>query len=192
MSFKERLDLKNRKYLLGWAGIVAAIAITGSAMLVASATGLAKTPSTSTLEAEEPGGEASANNADSSDTVDAGASSATVDVTLAEWSIKPSVASAKAGAVTFNIQNTGPAMSHEFIILKTDKAPEALPTLRDKSLDEEGSGTSPGESKVLGIGKKQTITVNMTPGKYLFVDNIVERNLVHWEKKAFAAFTVQP
>lgn len=187
--------MKNRKRLLGWAGIVVAIAITGSAMGIASATGLAKTPSTSTLEAEEPGGNAPADSSDtagSTDTADTAASSATVDVTLSEWSIKPSVTSAKAGAITFNIQNTGPAMSHEFIILKTDKAPESLPTLRDKSLDEEGSGTSPGEGKILGVGKTQTITVNMTPGKYVFVDNIVERNLVHWEKKAYATFTVQP
>jgi len=182
--------LKNRKHLFGWAGIVAAIAITGSAMGIASATGLAKTPSTSTLEAEEPGGNASA---DSSDTASAGPSSGTVDVTLNEWSIKPSATSAKAGAITFNIENTGPAKSHEFIILKTDIAPESLPTLKDKSLDEEANGiTSPGEGKVLGIGKTQTITVPMTEGKYVFVDNIVEKDLAHWEKKAYATFTVQP
>jgi len=169
---------------------VAVIVITGSLMGMASATGLAKTPSAGTLEAEEAGGEASSNG---SDTADAAASTATVDVTLSEWAIKPSVTSAKAGAVTFNVENIGPAESHEFIILKTDTAPEALPTMKDKSLDEEGNGiTSPGESKVLGVGKKQTITVNMTPGKYVFVDNIVQRNLVHWEKKAYATFTVQP
>ena len=188
--------MKNRKHLFGWAGIVAAIVITGSAMGIASATGLAKTPSTSTLEAEEPGGNAptdSSDTSDSGDTADTTASSAAVDVTLSEWSIKPSVTSAKAGAVTFNIQNTGPAQSHEFIILKTDIAPEGLPTLKDNSLDEEGNGiTSPGESKVLGVGKTQTITVSMTPGKYVFVDNIVQRGLVHWEKKAYATFTVQP
>jgi len=193
MSFKERIDLRNRKYLLGWAGIVAAIAITGSAMGIASATGLAKTPSTSTLEAEDASGEASANSSDSTYTANTGASSATIDVTLSEWSIKPSATSTKAGAVTFSIQNAGPAESHEFIILKTDIAPEALPTLNDKSLDEEANGiTSPGESNVLGVGKTQTITVTMTPGKYVFVDNIVQRNLVHWEKKAYSTFTVEP
>ena len=182
--------MKNRKHLFGWAGIVAAIVITGSAMGIASATGLAKTPSTSTLEAEEPGGNAPT---DSSDTASAGPSSGTVDVTLNEWSIKPSATSAKAGAITFNIENTGPAKSHEFIILKTDIAPESLPTLKDKSLDEEANGiTSPGEGKVLGIGKTQTITVPMTEGKYVFVDNIVEKDLAHWEKKAYATFTVQP
>ena len=42
------------------------------------------------------------------------------------------------------------------------------------------------------MAKKQTIRVTMTPGKYVFVDNIVERGLVHWEKKAYGTFTVQP
>ena len=108
--------MKNRKRLVGWAGIVAVIAMTASTMVIASATGLAKSPSASTLEEEEPGGNAVEN---STDTADPAASSATVDVTLKEWSIIPSVTSANAGAITFNIQNSGQSRSHEFIILKT-------------------------------------------------------------------------
>lgn len=181
--------MKNRKRLLGWAGIVVAIAVTGSAMGIASATGLAKTPSAASLE-EDSGGNAAS---DSTDTVPTGPSSGTVDVTLAEWSITTSVKSAKAGAVTFNIENTGPAQNHEFIILKTDIAPDSLPTLKDNSLNEDASGiTSPGESKVLPVGQKQTVTIAMTEGNYVFVDNIVEKNLTHWEKKPYATFTVEP
>src|SRR5439155_653554 len=82
-----------------------AIAVTGSAMGIASATGLAKTPSAASLE-EDSGGNAAS---DSTDTVPTGPSSGTVDVTLAEWSITTSVKSAKAVAVTFNIENTGAA-----------------------------------------------------------------------------------
>ena len=182
--------MKNRKHLLGWAGIAATIALTIAVMALASATGLAKTPAAGTLEAEESGGAAAT---DSITGPPAGASSATVDVTLSEWSITTSVTSAKAGAITFNIQNTGPAKSHEFIILKTDIAPDALPTAKDKSLNESGKGiTSPGEGGILAVGKKQTISITMTPGKYVFVDNIVEKGLVHWDKKAYATFTVQP
>ena len=176
---------------LGWVGIAATIALTVGAMAIASATGLAKSPSAATLaEAEDAGGAAAA---DTAPAPAAGSPSTTVDVTLKEWSITTSVPSAKAGAVTFNITNAGPANSHEFIILKTDIAPDALPTARDKSLNESGTGiTSPGEGGVLAVAKKQTIRVTMTPGKYVFVDNIVERGLVHWEKKAYGTFTVQP
>jgi peptide/nickel transport system substrate-binding protein len=59
-------------------------------------------------------------------------------------------------------------------------------------LRDEDPIAGPGESGELPAGKKQTVTVNMAPGKYVFVDNIVERGLVHWEKKAYATFTVQP
>ena len=181
--------MNNRRRVLGWAGIAGIVALTFSAMLGASAIGVAKTPSAASLE-EESGGSAAS---DSTDTAPAGTPSGTVDVTLAEWSITTSVTSAKAGGVTFNIQNAGPAKSHEFIILKTDIAPESLPTLKDGSLNEEGNGiTSPGEGKVLAVGQKQTITVAMTEGNYVFVDNVVEKGLVHWGKKASATFTVEP
>ncbi len=180
-------DLEELKRF-GWIAIAVTVAVTVGAMATASATGIAKSPSAETLaESDDAGGPS----------VDAptpapGAAASTVNVTLSEWSITTSVDTATAGAVTFNITNTGPANSHEFIILKTDLAPDALPLAKDKSLNESGAGiTSPGEGGVLAPGKKQTITITMTPGKYVFVDNIVERGLVHWEKKAYATFTVQ-
>ena len=178
------------KRLIGWAAVAATVALTIGVMATASATGLAKTPSAATLaESDEAGGAAPAANAP---TALPGASKTTVDVKLGEWSIAPSVTSAKAGVVTFNIQNAGPANRHEFIILKTDLAPDALPTLKDKSLNEDAAGiTSPGEGGIIAPGKAESVTVNMTPGKYVFVDNIVEKGLVHWEKKAFATFTVK-
>lgn len=182
--------MNSRKRLLGWAAIAGTLTLTVGAMALASATGLAKSPSAATLESEESGGSAAA---DGHATPAAGPLSATVDVTLREWSIAPSATSAKAGVITFNVKNEGPANNHEFIILKTDTAPEALPTLSDHSLNESARGiTSPGESSELGVGKAQVVRVNMTPGKYVFVDNIVERGLVHWEKNAYATFTVQP
>ena len=182
----------SRTRLIGWGGAAATIALTIGVMATASATGLAKSPSAATLlESEDAGGATAA--ADSVAAPAAGASSATVDVTLSEWSIVPSVTSAKAGAITFNIKNAGPAKRHEFIILKTDIAPDALPTVKDKSLNEDGAGiTSPGEGGILAVGKAETVTVAMAPGTYIFVDNIVENGLVHWEKKAYATFTVQP
>src|SRR5437667_10265645 len=48
----------------------------------------------------------------------------TVTVKLQEWSINPDVNSVNAGPVTFNVKNIRPAQKHEFVILKTDLAPE--------------------------------------------------------------------
>ena len=183
--------MNNRKHLYGWAGIAGTIALTIAVMAIASATGLAKSPSAATLlESDESGAAAEAAPVA---TAPAGSPKTAVDVTLSEWSIVPSVTTAKAGAITFNIKNIGPAKRHEFIILKTDLAPEALPLAKNKSLNESGAGvTSPGEGGILAVGKSETVTVNMAPGKYVFVDNDIEGSLVHWEKKAFGTFTVQP
>lgn len=177
--------MTNSERLIGWGGIVAVVVLTVTAMVGASAVGLAKTPTTATLEEEDAGGSPAAD-------VPSGPSSATVDVTLSEWAITPSVSTVKAGVITFNVKNTGPDKSHECIILETDTAPDALPTMADHSLNEDGDGiTSPGESHVLAVGQQQTVTVSMTAGKYVFVDNIIEDGTVHWEKKAYATFTVE-
>ena len=187
----ERWESSAEKRFIGLGASAAAVALTIGLMTVASATGLAKSPSAATLlESDEAGGAAAA---DTGPTPAPGASSVTVDVTLSEWAIVPSVTSAKAGAITFKIKNAGPAKRHEFIILKTDLAPDALPLARDKSLNESGTGvTSPGEGGILAVGKSESVTVNMAPGNYVFVDNIVESGLVHWANKAYATLIVEP
>src|SRR6478609_6822406 len=53
-----------------------------------------------------------------------------------DFSIGLSAASAPAGSVTFNISNEGPS-THEFVIIKTDDAPDALP-VKNGSVDESG------------------------------------------------------
>src|SRR5262245_42348944 len=62
----------------------------------------------------------------------------TVDVTVQEFAVVPATDSAPAGDVTFRVTNTGPEDTHEFVVFKTDLAPDALPTASDGSVDEEG------------------------------------------------------
>ena len=175
-------SIKNKR-LLGWLGIVAVVVLTASAMFGASAIGLAKSPTQATLDEENGGGAVQDE--------PAGPSSATVAIMLAEWSITPSVSSVKAGVITFSVKNEGPDENHECIILRTDIQPDALPTLGDHSLNEDGDGiTSPGETHVLKVGDEQSVKVDMAPGNYVFVDNITEGGTIHWEKKAYATFTV--
>lgn len=69
----------------------------------------------------------------------AGAAS-TVDVTLQEFGIAPSAASAPAGHVAFDVVNQGPKETLEFVVIKTDLAPDALPTKADGSVNEETDG----------------------------------------------------
>ncbi len=101
----------------------------------------------------------------------------TVDVALQEWSINPSVLTIGAGAVTFNVNNSGPLYKHEFVVLKTDLAAAALPKKADGSVDEEGAGVeSPGEIADLAIGGQESATIDVTPGKYLFICNLVDQD----------------
>jgi len=95
----------------------------------------------------------------------------TVHVTLDEFHVSLDSTTIGSSNVTFQISNTGHE-KHEFVILRTDITPDALPTLNDGKVPEEGTdivhvdeidGVSPGQQKDL--------TVNLKPGTYLLVCN---------------------
>lgn len=119
-----------------------------------------------------------------------------VDVTLQEWSINPAAKTVKPGATTFNVRNQGPNDKHEFVILKTDLAPQQLLKLKDGSADEAGAGVSSvGEIKDMGVNERQSATFNLEPGKYVFICNIVDQEqseaVVHFVQGMYSSFTVQ-
>ena len=59
---------------------------------------------------------------------DGAAAGTTVNVTLVEWGVAPDTSSVPAGEVIFQITNSGPDDVHEFVVIRTDLAPDALPT----------------------------------------------------------------
>jgi hypothetical protein len=98
-----------------------------------------------------------------------------VDVTLQEFSIVLGSESASAGDVTFNITNDGPNDPHEFVVFRTDLAPDALPTSEDGSVDEAGEGlTLIDEVEDIPVGESPTLTVSLDAGSYVLICNIVE------------------
>jgi uncharacterized cupredoxin-like copper-binding protein len=112
-----------------------------------------------------------------------------VSATLSEWQIKLDPSSAGNGQVTFNISNQG-ANVHEFVVFKTDLAPDALPTKTvegSTEVDEEASGlTLVDEKEDIAPGSSVDLTVNLEPGSYVVICNIAG----HYEKGMHAAFTV--
>src|SRR5436190_1796807 len=52
---------------------------------------------------------------------------ATVNVTLTEWAVILDKTSVPAGDVLFNVTNAGTQFKHEFIVIKSDLAIDALP-----------------------------------------------------------------
>ncbi len=121
--------------------------------------------------------------------------SAAVDVTLSEWVLEPDPASVSAGKVTFHAKNEG-QKKHEFVVFKTDLAPDALPTTADGKVDEEGAGVQHvDEIGDLDVGKSADLTVDLQPGKYVLICNILAQvagqTELHYKKGMHAAFTVQ-
>ena len=118
------------------------------------------------------------------------ANNAVVRVTLDEWHLTPSVASAPAGYITVEAVDTG-TDDHEVVILKTDKAANALVVRNEASVDkskvdETASGDNVGEVEV-EAGVTQAATFKLTPGHYVFICNTE----AHYKKGMFADFTVQ-
>jgi uncharacterized cupredoxin-like copper-binding protein len=110
-----------------------------------------------------------------------------VDITLQEYAIIPGAASAPAGSVTFNVTNAGPDEVHEFVVIQTDLAPDALPT------DEEGEGVVPqGEVEDVAVGDTPTLTLDLAAGSYVFICNIVDTDTgeSHYQQGMRVGFTV--
>jgi Uncharacterized copper-binding protein len=126
----------------------------------------------------------------------AGGSPATgaVGVTLQEWAVVPTPASAAAGDVTFQVSNTGPEDVHEFVVLKTDLDAGALPTDDTGAVLEEGEGIAVvDEIEDIPVGESQDLTVSLDAGKYVLLCNIysAEEQEAHYEMGMRTNFTVE-
>ena len=107
-----------------------------------------------------------------------GADGATsVDITLQEFSVLPSVDSAPAGEVTFNVTNDGPEDVHEFVVIATDLDAGDLPTDEHGAVDEDGEGIEVvDEIEDIPVGETQQVTVDLAAGTYVLVCNIYDED----------------
>lgn len=100
-----------------------------------------------------------------------------VHVTVKEWSVllRTGDFTRSAGSITFDVNNEGPKHKHEFVLVKTDLAPSALPTKADGSVNETGAGIQViGEVEEFDIGKIESKTFTLAAGKYALFCNVVE------------------
>ncbi|HEX5039549.1 MAG TPA: hypothetical protein VFW95_05395 [Candidatus Limnocylindria bacterium] len=99
----------------------------------------------------------------------------TVDVTIQEFSVNPSVDSAPAGEITFNVTNEGPEDIHEFVVIATDLDAGELPTDEDGAVDEEGEGMEViDEIEDLPVGESEELSVDLEAGHYALICNIFD------------------
>ena len=109
-----------------------------------------------------------------------------VGVTLADFTVTPDPTSTSAGEVTFDVSNDADQI-HEFVVVQTDLAPDALPTNEDGDVDEEGEGITPvDEIEDIGGGTEQSLTVDLDAGSYVLLCNLP----THYSQGMYAAFTV--
>lgn len=98
-----------------------------------------------------------------------------IQVGLQEWAVVPGTTSVAAGAVTFQVRNTGPEDVHEFVVLMTDLDPAALPTDARGAVTETGGGIEViGEIEDVAVGDAQDLTVTLEAGKYVLLCNIYD------------------
>lgn len=104
---------------------------------------------------------------------------------LSDYKIVVNVPSVKAGKIKIGVRNLA-AMEHSFQVLKTDLAPDKLPTdLASAKAKEDGKV---GEVASIPAGKSASVTIDLTPGRYVFICNVAG----HYQLGMHTAFTVEP
>ena len=92
-------------------------------------------------------------------------------MTLDEFSVKASPASAEPGETTFEIRNTG-SVEHDFIVLDTDRDPDDLPLKKGK-VDTKARGIEElGHVHTIASGQSTTEEIALEAGSYLLICNI--------------------
>lgn len=116
-----------------------------------------------------------------------------VDIRLQEWAVIPSVPSARAGSIYFLVTNAGPEDPHEFVVVKSDRAPEALPVEDHKVPEDEIDLVD--EIEPFAPNSVASIALTLEKGRYLFICNITEIEdgevESHYELGMRVAFTVE-
>lgn len=124
------------------------------------------------------------------------AGSEEVDVVVSEFTVEPDPDSAAAGEITFVVDNQG-GETHEFLVVDAASADE-LPVDADGAFDEEAFGTEKVLDEVEDIeaGSQKELTLDLEPGSYLLLCNVVEETETgevesHFHEGMHATFTVE-
>lgn len=96
-----------------------------------------------------------------------------------------------AGNVTFGVTNAGPRYGHEFLVVKTDLDPAALPIRSNGVLRESEAGIEvvdqiPG----IEVGGTQELMVSLAEGKYVLVCNVYDDTGSHLARGMLTTLTV--
>src|SRR5467141_425426 len=102
---------------------------------------------------------------------------------LADYKITVNVPSVKAGKIKIGARNLA-SMEHSFQVLKTDLAPDKLPV--DGASAKAKEDGKVGDIPSIPAGKSAAVTLDLTPGKYVFICNVAG----HYQLGMHTGFTV--
>lgn len=105
----------------------------------------------------------------------------TVKIVMKDRSFQSSRRTVPAGKVTFVVRNAG-TMEHEFVVLRTNRLPRALP-MKGQQASEAGAK---GEIEEFASGRTKRLTLTLAPGKYVLLCNLPG----HYKRGQYLAFTV--
>src|SRR5437773_12170422 len=115
---------------------------------------------------------------------DAAPTDAQVVAEMTDYRISVNVPSIKAGKIKIGVRNLA-AMEHSFEVIKTELPPDKLPV--DGASAKAKEDGKVGEIKSLPAGKSGAVTVDLQPGKYVFICNIAG----HYQLGMHTGFTVE-
>ncbi len=170
--------------------VALAPACSGSGGTAGTGATAASTPSTTAAGTRPPGAPATTPGTTAGSTP--GSTPVTeVAVDMTEWEVRPATTVLPAGTIRFNAINKGKE-THELVLFKTDLAPDALPLDQDGAVDERGTGVElVDEVEDVAAGERKSFTATVTPGAYLLVCNLVDKDTTHFGHKMYVAITVR-
>ncbi len=113
-------------------------------------------------------------------------SETTIDVSLVEFVIEPSIGMAPAGTITFNVSSEG-IIFHNFKIVATGLSPDALPFDDALFTVDEEQVNIVASTADLDPGEQETLIVELAAGSYVLFCNIP----THYQVGMAVAFTVE-
>jgi len=122
-------------------------------------------------------------------------SASAVNVSLREFSVTADQQTVPKGTVTFHVTNTG-TVPHEFLVIKTNLAPQSLPTESNGSYAENGPGTTLlDEIDEVDPGQSKDLSIALDSASYVLICNMVHQNpdgsvIAHYAQGMRTAFRV--
>jgi uncharacterized cupredoxin-like copper-binding protein len=113
---------------------------------------------------------------------DTATSGASVSVVLDEWKLVPSLGAVRSGRITFVVRNDG-SMTHEFVVLRSDRRAGGLPVRGGKAVEIGRRGELPR----IAQGASRQLSLSLRPGRYVLICNLMG----HYQAGQFAAFRVR-